>query len=219
MNSINLSCTRDLQFTEGYETDQFFAPVFRALRDEWPEEVVAKEKPRRILHLFRLDGNLLLYGNKICVPRKEVRELLFEAHDISVSGHFGAAKTLARLEKYHWKGKERDVERYCQGCRTCQQQKNLRQKKLTVPTPLGVPTRRWGSFATDFIVKLPKTKNGFDCITTWVDRLSRRVHFFPSREENTAVDVGNAFFRNIFQHHGLPDSIVSDRDPKFTSKF
>ena len=171
------------------------------------------------MHLFRMDGNLLFYENKVCVPRKAVKDLLFEAHDTSVSGHFGAAKTLARLEKYHWKGKCRDVERHCQGCLTCQQQKDHRQKKLSIPTPLDVPTRRWGSLATDFIVKLPKTKNGFECITMWVDRLNRRVHFFPSREEDTAVDVANAFFHHIFKHHGLPDSIVSDRDPKFTSKF
>ncbi len=70
-----------------------------------------------------------------------------------------------------------------------------------------------------FIVKLPKTKNGYDSITTYVDRLSRRVHFIPSKDSDTAVDVANAFFSNLFKHHGMPDSIVSDRDPKFTSKF
>ncbi len=66
---------------------------------------------------------------------------------------------------------------------------------------------------------LPKTKNGFDCITTLVDLLSRSVHFIPSKESDTAVYVANSFFSNLFKHHGLPDSIVSDRDPNFTSKF
>ena len=93
------------------------------------------------------------------------------------------------------------------------------KKKFTDPTSLNVPTRRWGSFATDFIVKLPVTKRRFDSITTWVDRLSRRVHFIPSHTSDTATDVANSFFTNIFKLHGLPDSIVSDRDPKCTSNF
>lgn len=66
---------------------------------------------------------------------------------------------------------------------------------------------------------MPKTKNGYDSIQTWVDRLTRRVHFVPSHEIDTAVDVANSYFSNLFRNYGLPDSIVSDRDPKFTSKF
>ncbi len=101
----------------------------------------------------------------------------------------------------------------------CQQKKDYLGKKLTDPTSLEVPERRWGSLATDFIVKIPLTKSGFDCIATYVDRLSRRVHFIPSKEFATAVDAANTFFSNIFKHHGMPESIVSDRDPKLTSKF
>ncbi len=92
-------------------------------------------------------------------------------------------------------------------------------KKLTEPTSLEVPERRWGFIASDFILKLQKAKNGYYSITTYADRLSRRVHFVPSKDSDTAVDVANLFFRNLFKHHGMPDSIVSDKDPKFTSKF
>ncbi len=97
-----------------------------------------------------------------------------------------------------------------------EQKKDFGGKKLTEPSSLEVPERRWGSLATDFIVGLSKTKNGLDCITTWVDRLSRTVHFIPSKESDTAVDVANSFFSNLFKQHGLPDSIISDRESKFT---
>lgn len=60
---------------------------------------------------------------------------------------------------------------------------------------------------------------GFDSISTWVDRLTRRVFFIPSCVDDTAVDVSEAFFDNVFKHHKLPDSIFSDRDPKLTSKW
>ena len=102
---------------------------------------------------------------------------------------------------------------------TCQQKKDQRQKKLTDPSPLQVPSRRWGLVATDFIVELHRTPAGFDAITNYVDRLSRRVHFAPSKTTDTAVEAADAFFSNVFKHHGLPDDIVSDRDAKFTSRF
>ena len=101
----------------------------------------------------------------------------------------------------------------------CQQFKDSNQKKLIDPASLELPERRWGSFATDFIVRLPKSKGGFDAITTWVDLLTRRVHFLSCTTNDTAEDTANAFFSNIFKHHGMQDSITSDRDPKFTSKF
>ena len=92
-------------------------------------------------------------------------------------------------------------------------------KKFTDPQPLELPERRWGSLAKDFIVALPKSRSGYDAITTWVDRLTKRVHFVPCKGTDTAEDVAITFLNYIFRLHGLPDSILSDRDPKFTSKF
>jgi hypothetical protein len=92
----------------------------------------------------------------------------------------------------------RDGRNYVQGFMRCQQFKDLRQKGLTDPNPLEIPSRRWGSVATDFITHLPKTKDGYDCITTLVDRLPRRVHFIPSRSSDTAVDAAKSFYGNIF---------------------
>jgi hypothetical protein len=113
----------------------------------------------------------------------------------------------------------RDVRNYIKGCMRCQQFKDSREKNLTDPSPLEMPNRRWGSVATDFITHLPKNKEGYNCITTWVDRLSRRVQFIPSRSSDTAVDDAKSFYCHVFKQHGLPDEIVYDRDPKFTSKF
>lgn len=75
----------------------------------------------------------------------------------------------------------------------------------------------WGSIFTDFIVQLPRIGRGFEAITTWVDRISRRFHFLPSRTEDTAVNSSKYFFNNLFKLHGLPDDIASDLYPKITS--
>jgi len=202
-----------------YENDQFFGPIVKALEGAESSNGKQNEFIKRVLPMFERDGARLLYQGKLCVPRRAVSSILHMAHDSKIAGHFGFSKTMSRLENYHWRHKGRDVKKYVQGCLTCQQKKDHSGKKLTDPTSLEVPERRWGSLATDFIVSLPKTKLGYDCITTWVDRLSRRVHFIPSKMSDTAVDVADSFYTHVFKHHGMPDIIVSDRDPKFTSKF
>lgn len=133
-----------------------------------------------------------------------MRDLLHLLHDCKVAGHFSYAKTLGQLSSYHWKHKTRDVKSYCDGCVVFQQHKDGNQKRFGVPQLLEVPSRRWGSISTDFMVRLPRTAGGFDAITTWVDRLSRRVHFIPCRTQDTAADCEKYFFDYIFKLHVLP---------------
>jgi len=71
----------------------------------------------------------------------------------------------------------------------------------------------------DFIVQLPMTKAGYDAILVIVNRLTKRVHFIPTTISASAPDTAKIFFNNIFRLHGLPTTIISDRDPKFVSKF
>jgi transposase InsO family protein len=71
----------------------------------------------------------------------------------------------------------------------------------------------------DFITQLPKTKAGHDAIVVFVDVFSKMVHFVPTKTTATAPETAKLFFDHIFRLHGLPQSIVSDRDAKFTSRF
>jgi hypothetical protein len=70
----------------------------------------------------------------------------------------------------------------------------------------------------DFMVSLPPSR-GFDVIMVVVDRFSKMAHFIPTKETAMAQEMGRLFFTDVFKHHGLPKDIVSDQDPKFTSKF
>ena len=202
-----------------YEGDQFFGPVVRAHEGEWPEDDTQRRTVEKILLMFKRDGSKLMYHGNLCVPRKSVSNVLQFAHDSKICGHFGFSKTLSRFDGYRKKHNSRDVKNYVRRCSRCQQYKDSRQKKLTEPSSLEMPERRWGSFATDFIVSLPMSKRGFDSIIKWVDWLTRRVHFIPSLATDTAVNAAESFFRKVFKHYGIPDSIVSDRDPKFMSNF
>ena len=71
----------------------------------------------------------------------------------------------------------------------------------------------------DFIVDLPTTQGGYDAILVVVDRLTKMAHFIPTRESVSAPQVADLFISHIFRLHGLPRSIVSDRDTRFTSHF
>eukprot|EP00171_Calliarthron_tuberculosum_P016938 IDg16938t1 len=198
------------EYSENLSIDQHFGPILKKLK-EGNEFVNSRYKSS--------NGYLCLKSGAICIPRKSVKSILQIAHDSRISGHFATAKTLSRLEKFHWPRKGKDVQRYIQGCDGCQRHKASNQKPLTVPQILESPSRRWGSISTDFITQLPRTKSGHDSITTYVDRFSKRPHFLACKNTDTASHAAKNFHDNIFKLHGLPDSIVSDRDPKFTSRF
>lgn len=84
--------------------------------------------------------------------------------------------------------------------------------------PLSIPSRPWSDISLDFIEGLPKSK-GFDVILVVVDHLTKYVHFPPLTHPYTASKVVNVFMQQVFKLHGMPESIMSDRDATFTSTF
>jgi hypothetical protein len=85
--------------------------------------------------------------------------------------------------------------------------------------PLPIPSRKWESVGLDFIFGLPRTASGFDGIMTAVCRLTKRLHLSVVRSTDDAPESAEVFFRDVVRLHGVPSSIVSDRDVRFTSRF
>lgn len=192
---------------ELYETDPDFSSVYVAC------EHAAFNK------FFRHNG-FLFKENCLCVPKSSLRELLIrEAHSGGLMGHFGVLKTYDILhEHFYWPKMKTDIERLCANCVTCRQAKST-VKPHGLYTPLPVPTSPWTEISMDFILGLPRSQRGNDSIFVVVDRFSKMAHFIPCRKTDDAKHVANLFFREVVRLHGVPRSIVSDRDVKFLSYF
>jgi len=110
------------------------------------------------------------------------------------------------------------VRDYIKGCSVCQRNKTEHLHPAGLLQPLEVPSSVWADIAMDFVEGFPRM-GGKSVILTVVDRFSKYAHFIALGHPYTAISVARAFFDNIVRLHGVPCSIVSDRDPVFTSAF
>lgn len=195
---------------EGYKQDPVCSTIIKDIEMRKPSK-------------FQLvDGLLYDALDRLYVPSiSPLREqLLMEHHDIPIAGHQGVERTLLSLKRhYYWPCMDEMVRQYVITCPTCQRTKGSTQKPIGLLRPLAVPAERWDQVTMDFITGLPTTARGHDACTVFVDKYSKMVHFAPGRKTDTAEDVGRQFFEQVYRYHGLPISIVSDRDPRFLSAF
>ena len=170
---------------------------------------------------FYFSGNKLFYQNRLVIPRDIAlrKKIVSECHDSLTGGHGGYLKTLKRLTaNFFWPQMKSDAKLYVQNCLICQQNKYQTLSPAGLLQPLPIPDRVWEDISLDFIVGLPKS-GGFDTILVVVDRLSKYSHFIPISHPFTAKSVAVLFCKEIVRLHGMPRSILSDRDAIFLSHF
>ncbi|GBG80500.1 hypothetical protein CBR_g30961 [Chara braunii] len=203
--------TRSL--VEAYHEDQFMSEIIRK-----PE---AKDK--KTSAKFELVNGLLFLekaGNKrLYVPNRESLRSLFlgECHD--ATGHFGYKKTAANLlQQFWWPTIMRDAQLYVETCQVCQRDKPCTQASLGLLKPLPIPKRPGESLSMDFINTLITSKSGMRHIFAIVDKFSKFARLIAMSETAKTKYVIKLFKEHWVRDFGLPKSIVSDRDVRFTSE-
>ncbi|GKB87861.1 putative reverse transcriptase domain-containing protein [Tanacetum coccineum] len=139
--------------------------------------------------------------------------IMDEAHKSKYYVHPGADKMYYDLRDiYWWPGMKRDIATYVSKCLTCLKVKAKHQKPSGLLQQPELPEWKWDKITMDFITKLPRSKNGHDTIWVIVDRLTKSAHFLAIREDNSTKRLAKMYIDEIVARHGVPVSIISDRD-------
>jgi hypothetical protein len=114
---------------------------------------------------------------------------------------------------------KRDVATHVALCDVCQRVKAEHQRPTRLLQPLKVPEWKWEEISMDFIVGLPRTRDGYDSIWVIVDKLTKVAHFIPVKTTYSGAQLAELYMSRIVCLHGVPKKIVSDRGPSLTRAF
>ena len=208
-----------------YESDELYGPIIRLCNTA--VESLSVQQRVSIQHYKVLD-NLLFFAPRgagdmrLCVPVSPGNALrlvlLYDSHETGIHG--GVEKTYARLAaRYFWPNMLSDVTRYINSCRSCRLNKSRRRGEQGALTGLPIPAERWQVVQMDWITDLPVTALGYNQVLVVEDRLTKYAYFIPAKKTDTAEDAARRVFAVVFCVHGVPETIVSDRDRLWTSDF
>jgi hypothetical protein len=157
---------------------------------------------------FRVDKDeALWFRRRLCVPKQGHfrKTILDEAHNSAYSIHPGTTKMYLDLkERYWWNGMKGDIARFVSHCDVCSQIKAEHQKPSGLLQPLSIPVWKWDEVSMDFIVGLPRTRNGHDSIWVMVDRLTKVAHFIHVRTTYGGDKLAKLYINCIVRLHGVP---------------
>ena len=165
---------------------------------------------------------MIVKGQRMCVSEygELKRDIMEEAHSSAYAIHPGSTKMYKTLiEHYWWNGMKKEIASFVSKCLTCQQVKAEHQKSAGKIQLLPIPVWKWEKITMDFVTGLPRTQRQHDAIWVIVDRLTKSAHFLPINVEDSLEKLAKLYVDEIVRLHGVPVSIVSDRDPRFTSRF
>jgi hypothetical protein len=163
-----------------------------------------------------------LFRKKLYVPNShELRSMILnEMHNVPYVGNPGYQKTVVAVKsQYYWPGMKKEIVEYIAKCLESKKVKAEHIHPTGFLQPFPIPERKWEVVTMHFITKFPRTSKQHDAIMVVVYKLTKIIHFIPMKVTHKETNVVDIYMREVARVHGLPKTILSDRDPKFTSKF
>ncbi|GJY72961.1 putative reverse transcriptase domain-containing protein [Tanacetum coccineum] len=169
----------------------------------------------------RTDGTLCLNGRSWLPCYGDLRTVIMhESHKSKYSIHPGSEKMYQDVKKlYWWPNMKADIATYVSKCLTCAKVKAEHQRQSGLLVQPEIPQWKWDNITMDFVTKLPKSSQGYDTIWVIVDRLTKSAIFIPMKETDPLEKLARMYLKEVVTRHGIPVSIICDRDPRFASNF
>ena len=221
LKAINLSSPDFAKrIQDGYKEDSWAQDLLKSFRDGEPP---VNKKVAMYITNYAYQDNLILWNGttntRVYVPNCDTlrADVVSGFHD---TGHLGVDKIYSSCARYaYWPGMYKDVEQYIASCNECQANKERRSLPAGKLQPHSIPNKCWEVVTTDFVSEFPESSNGFDSVLVIVDKLSKRAIFIPTKKTIDTVEVTQLFHDHLFSKHGVPVTLILDRDKLFKSNY
>nr|GFA53154.1 putative reverse transcriptase domain-containing protein [Tanacetum cinerariifolium] len=182
--------------------------------------MIRKDIPKEKLEP-RADETLCLNGRSWLPCYDDIRfVIMHESYKSKYSIYLGFDKMCQEMKKlYWWPNMKANIATYVSKCLTYARVKAEHQRPSGLLVQPVIPEWKWDNIMMDFITKLPKSPQDFDTIWVIVGRLTKSAHFLPIRENDPLDKLARLYPNRIVARHGIPISIICDRDGRFTSNF
>ncbi|GKD32553.1 putative reverse transcriptase domain-containing protein [Tanacetum coccineum] len=218
---LNMRQHRWLELLNDYDCEIRFHPG-KAQNEARKEENYGTEDLCGMIKRLepRADGTLCLNGRSWIPNLGNLRVIMHESHKSKYSIHPGSDKMYQDLKKlYWWPNIKAEIATYVIKYLTCAKVKAEYQKPSGLLVQPMIPVWKWENITMDFVTQLPKTSTGQDTIWVIVNRLTKFAHFLPMKENDSMEKLTRQYLKEVVSKHGVPVSIISDRDGRFTSQF
>ncbi|GJT58481.1 putative reverse transcriptase domain-containing protein [Tanacetum coccineum] len=169
----------------------------------------------------RADGTLCLNGRSWLPCYGNLRTVIMhESHKSNYSIYPGSDKMYQDIKKlYWWPNMKANIATYVSKCLTCAKVKAEHRRPSGLLVQPEIPQWKCYNITIDFVMKLPKSSQGYDTIWVIVDRLTKSAIFVPIRETDPMEKLARMYLKEVVTRYGIPVSIICDRDPRFASNF
>ena len=154
-------------------------------------------------------------GPRTLTSTKEKAKALQECYNDLLAGHFGARRTLEKLQRcYTQKGMRKDVEAYCKDCLICKRLTPIQHKLYRLLAPLLPLNNAQEEVIIDFVTELPLSCTGgqvYNAILVVVCRLTKIAYYIPARTDQDGTDLAQAQIREVIRLHRVLKTILSNR--------